>query len=164
MAVMNPEALADLVRQYAPALSLYAKQWCACPDDVVQASFLKLARQTVVPDKPVAWLFRVVRNASLDAARAARRRAKHETHYAGNRGEWFLPPDDPTGLDARSAARALYELPEEIREITILHLWGGLTFEDIAKTVGGSASTCYRRYAQGLTLLREILHEPCPTT
>jgi RNA polymerase sigma-70 factor (ECF subfamily) len=160
---MNPEALANLVRQYAPALSLYAKQWCACPDDIVQNSFLKLARQRVVPDRPVAWLFKVVRNGSLDAARAARRRTKHESALAESRGEWFLPPEDPTGLDARTATKALAGLPEEIREITILHLWGGLTFEEIARTVGGSASTCYRRYAQGLTLLREILNEPCPT-
>lgn len=160
---MNPEALASLVQSHAAALALYAKQWCACPDDVVQTAFLKLARQKVVPDRPIAWLFRVVRNGSLDAARAARRRAKHESVHAVNRGEWFMPSDDPTGLDARTATKALGQLPDEIREIAILHLWGALTFEEIAKTVGGSASTCYRRYAQGLTLLREILNEPCPT-
>jgi RNA polymerase sigma-70 factor (ECF subfamily) len=39
----------------------------------------------------------------------------------------------------------------------VAHLWGGLTFEQIADTVGGSASTAYRRYAAGLDLLRDRL-------
>jgi RNA polymerase sigma-70 factor (ECF subfamily) len=155
---MDAERLATLVQRYAPALVLYAKQWCANPEDVVQNSFLKLARQRVDPDRPIAWLFKVVRNGSLDAARAARRRHKYEHAVAESRPDWFIPPDDPTGLDARAATMALQRLPDEIREITILHLWGSLTFEEIARTVGGSASTCYRRYAQGLTLLREHLH------
>jgi len=154
---MTPEHLAELVDRHAAALALYARQWCACPEDVVQTAFLKLARQRVDPDNPVAWLFKVVRNGSLDAARAARRRHKHEGHLAELRPDWFLPPDDPTGLDARAAATALQSLPAEIREITVMHLWGGLTFEEIASAVGGSASTCYRRYAAGLTILRETL-------
>jgi RNA polymerase sigma-70 factor (ECF subfamily) len=39
----------------------------------------------------------------------------------------------------------------------VLHIWGGLTFEQIAQTVGSSAATCYRRYAAGLDLLRHKL-------
>jgi RNA polymerase sigma factor (sigma-70 family) len=160
---MSPEHLAELVDRHAAALSLYARQWCACPDDVVQTAFLKLARQRIDPDNPLAWLFKVVRTASLAAARAARRRHKHEGQLAESRPDWFLPPDDPTGMDARAAAQALSGLPAEMREITVMHLWGGLTFEEIAAAVGGSASTCYRRYAAGLNLLREKLSVPCPT-
>lgn len=160
---MTPEHLAELVDRHAAALTLYARQWCACPEDVVQTAFLKLTRQRIDPDNPIAWLFKVVRNGSLDAARAARRRHKHEGLHAEMKPDWFMPSDDPTGLDAQAAAKALYSLPDEIREITVLHLWGGLTFEEIASTVGGSASTCYRRYAAGLTQLREKMSVPCPT-
>ena len=160
---MTPEHLAELVDRHAAVLTLYARQWCACPEDVVQTAFLKLTRQRVDPDNPVAWLFKVVRNGSLDASRAARRRQKHEGHLAESRVDWFMPPDDPTGLDSQVVVRALNELPAEIREITVMHLWGGLTFEEIATTVGGSASTCYRRYASGLTQLREKLSMPCQT-
>ena len=76
---------------------------------------------------------------------------------------WFTPPDDPTGLDARAATEALQSEPPEFREVVVAHLWGGQTFEQIASAVGGSASTAYRRYVAGLTLLRTKLGVPCPT-
>jgi RNA polymerase sigma factor (sigma-70 family) len=154
---MGPEQLAALVDRHAAALTLYARQWCATPEDVVQTAFLKLVRQTTPPDNIVPWLFRVVRNAAIDAGRAARRRQKYETRAATQTPLWFIPTEDPTGIDARAAATAMTTLPDEIREIMVAHLWGGLTFEQIAEMVGGSASTCYRRFALGLDLLREKL-------
>lgn len=159
---MGPDALADLVDRHAAALVLYARQWCATPEDVVQTAFLKLAGQLVPPDTVLPWLYRVVRNGAIDAARAARRRQKYETRAAAAASHWFLPADDPTGLDARTAAAALADLPVDIREVLVAHLWGGLTFEQIADAVGGSASTAYRRYSAGLELLREKLRVPCP--
>ncbi|MBX9622651.1 MAG: sigma-70 family RNA polymerase sigma factor, partial [Gemmataceae bacterium] len=62
------------------------------------------------------------------------------------------------------AARALKILPAETREIVVAHLWGGLTFEQIARAVGSSAATCYRRYAAGLAALRQLLGAECPAT
>ena len=162
--MMGPDTVADLVERHAAALVLYARQWCACPEDVVQSAFLKLVRQSAPPDNLLPWLYRVVRNGAIDAGRSARRRQKYEGRAAEYAPQWFIPNEDPTGLDARAAAAALAELPLEIREIMVAHLWGGLTFEQIADTVGGSASTAYRRYALGLDLLRAQLGSPkCPT-
>ena len=76
--------------------------------------------------------------------------------------KWFAPSYDPTGLDARSAAAALADLPAETREIIVAHIWGGLTFEQIAEAVGSSAATCYRRYAAGLDVLRQKLGAETP--
>lgn len=160
---MGPDPLADAIDRHSAALALYARQWCGTPDDVVQTAFLKLARQATPPENLVPWLYKVVRNGAIDAARSARRRAKYETRAAAEAPGWFAPSDDPTGLDGRTAAAALAELPLELREIMVLHLWGGLTFEQVAAAVGGSASTCYRRYAHGLELLRERLDAPCRT-
>ncbi len=160
---MGPDDLSRLVDRHAAALTLYARQWCVTPEDVVQTAFLKLVRQSRTPENPIAWLFRVVRNAAIDAGRSARRRQKYEYQAAGEAPLWFVPTEDPTGLDARTAAAALQHLPDEIREIMVAHLWGGLTFEQIAEMVGGSASTCYRRFALGLDLLREKLGvKSCP--
>jgi RNA polymerase sigma-70 factor (ECF subfamily) len=161
---MGADQLAELVNRHAAALALYARQWCCSPDDVVQTAFLKLARQSTPPDNVLPWLYRVVRNGAIDAARAARRRQKYEARAAERNPDWFLPPDDPTGLDARAAADALAELPLEIREVMVAHLWGGLTFEQIAQAVGSSAATCYRRYAAGLEVLRHQLGAVCPAT
>ena len=161
--VVTAELLTALVDRHGAGLVLYARQWCAAPEDVVQAAFLKLARQGHPPDSLVPWLYRVVRNGAIDAGRAARRRQKHEAHAAGRTPCWFTPPDDPNGLDARAATEALQAVPIEVREILVAHLWGGLTFEQIAATVGGSASTAYRRYAAGIDLLRERLKVTRPT-
>ncbi|HEY3790106.1 MAG TPA: RNA polymerase sigma factor [Urbifossiella sp.] len=160
---MGPEQLADLVDRYAAALALYARQWCACPEDVVQTAFLKLVRLRTAPENLVPWLYRVVRNGAIDASRSARRRQKYEAAAADQVAPWFLPSDDPTGLDARAVTEALASLPAETREIIVAHLWGGLTFEQIARTVGSSAATCYRRYAAGLEMLRHQLGAVCPT-
>jgi RNA polymerase sigma-70 factor (ECF subfamily) len=154
---MGPDQLADLVDRYAAALVLYARQWCACPEDVVQTAFLKLVRIGTPPDNLLPWLYRVVRNGAIDASRAARRRARYETAAADRAPRWFAPSYDPTGLDARAAADALAVLPPETREIIVAHIWGGLTFEQIAEAVGSSAATCYRRYAAGLDTLRQKL-------
>src|SRR5690348_3347922 len=125
--MMEPELLGQLFDQHAPALVLYARQWCAAPEDVVQEAFIKLATLRPRPEKPAAWLYRVVRNAALNAACAARRRRRHETAAAEVR-PWFVVPDSPT-LDVEAATAALQELPLEQREVIIARLWGGLTFE-----------------------------------
>ena len=164
--MVTADLLTALVDRHAAGLVLYARQWCAAPEDVVQAAFLKLARAGTPPENLVPWLYRVVRNGAIDAGRAARRRQKHEARAAERAPCWFTPPDDPTGLDARAATDALQAIPLDAREILVAHLWGGLTFEQIAATVGGSASTAYRRYAAGLELLRAHLKvtRPIPAT
>ena len=65
---MDHDWLGRLVDRHAAALELYARQWCDTPEDVVQEAFLKLAGQRPLPDKPAAWLFRVVRNGALNAS------------------------------------------------------------------------------------------------
>ena len=35
---MGPDQLAELVDRYGSALVLYARQWCDCPEDVVQTA------------------------------------------------------------------------------------------------------------------------------
>jgi RNA polymerase sigma-70 factor (ECF subfamily) len=158
---MGADDLVDLVDRHAAALTLYARQWTDAPDDVVQTAFLKLVRLPLPPDNPVPWLYTVVRNAARDAQRAARRRTKYETRRAEQTAPWFAPSDDPTGLDGQAATDALATLSDDVREIVIAHLWGGLTFEQIAAAVGGSASTAFRRYTAGIAQLREQLGAPC---
>jgi RNA polymerase sigma-70 factor (ECF subfamily) len=51
---------------------------------------------------------------------------------------------------------ALRMLPQEQREIVVLHIWGELTFEDAAAIVGISPNTAASRYRYGLGKLREI--------
>jgi RNA polymerase sigma-70 factor (ECF subfamily) len=145
---------------HAAALVLFARQWCAAPEDVVQESFCKLAGQPSPPGDPVAWLYRVVRNAAIDAGKADRRRRKREAAVA-RPVPWF-DQVAVEGLDAASAVAALESLPVEQREVIVGRLWGGMTLEEIAAVMGCSVSSAHRRFTAGVAALRERLSVSCP--
>ena len=163
---MNSDELGRLIDRHAAALELYARQWCDTPEDVVQEAFLKLAGQGGLPDNPAAWLFRVVRNGAINASTAASRRRRHESGAAEAR-TWFLADRNashPDTLDPDSASAELQALPLEQREVIIAHLWGGLTFEQIARITGISSSTAHRHFCAGLSALRRRLGVSCHKT
>ncbi len=157
---MDAHDFARLLDTHAPALILYARQWCPTPEDVVQEAFLKLATRGEWPRDVTAWLYRVVRNAALDASKAARRRQRRESAVA-RPVRWFREAE-VDGLDAAVAVEALRRLPEPEREVIVARLWGGLSFEQIADVASCSASTAYRRFNAGIEALRKELRIPCP--
>jgi RNA polymerase sigma-70 factor (ECF subfamily) len=159
---MTIRQLADLIDAHAAALVLFARPWCSAPEDVVQDAFCKLAARSTLPDDPVAWLYRVVRNAAIDAGKAERRRQRREATVA-RPVQWF---DEAAidGLDAAAAVAALESLPDEQREVIVGRLWGGMTLEEIATVVGCSVSSAHRRFEAGITALRERLGVSCPKT
>jgi RNA polymerase sigma-70 factor (ECF subfamily) len=157
---MRPDDFVCLLDTHGPPLILYARQWCATPEDVVQEAFLKLVSLRQPPRSVVPWLYRVVRNAALDACKTARRRQRRESAAARSVG-WFVEPEID-GLDAAAAAAALQRLAAEEREVIVARLWGGLSFEEIAEVAGCSASTAFRRYSAGLDALRKEFGVPCP--
>ncbi|WP_165219296.1 RNA polymerase sigma factor [Aquisphaera insulae] len=157
---MEPERLGELLDRHAAALELFARQWCDVPEDVVQEAFLKLAGLAEPPDEPAAWLFRVVRNGAMDAGRASRRRRRHEA--AMEAAGWF---ERSAGtIEPEDAAEALRALPDSEREVIVAHLWGGLSFEQIAAMTSSSSSSAHRLYARGLELIRERLGVTCRRT
>lgn len=158
---MQAHEFASLFDAHAARLVLYARQWCAAPEDVVQEALLRLARLRAPPDDVVAYLYRMVRNAALDAGKMQRRREHHESQAA--RVAWFAEPA-VEGLDAEAAVRALEQVAPEQREVIVARLWGGLSFEQIAAVAGCSASTAFRRYEAGIEALRRLLGVSCPTT
>jgi len=154
--------LAQLVVERSAGMALYARQWldAASADDVVQEALAALLIQRRPPDDPVAWTYRAVRNAAIDHARSASRRRRREQVVAGTRREWFEQSAD-AAMDARTAEEALRRLPEELREVVILRIWGGLGFAAIAAVANASVSTVHKRYATALRQLRVALEKPC---
>jgi RNA polymerase sigma factor (sigma-70 family) len=157
---MSPTDLARLIDLHAAPLVLWARHWCNEPEDVVQEAFLKLAQQSATPNDAIAWLFRVVRNGAIDAAKIQSRRKRRET-VAARPVRWFVEPE-VDGLDAATAVAALERLGLEEREVIVARHWGGLSFEQIATVVGCSASTAFRRYSAGVEQLRALLGVLCP--
>ena len=121
--------------------------------DAVQQVFLKLLEHgnlgQVVDVK--AYLFACVRNAALNDSKIRRRDVE-----LGNESAWFDPPNrDITGeINLRRALRAL---PNGQREVTILHIWGELTFAQIAVVLNISSNTAASRYRYALEKLREAM-------
>jgi len=149
----GPELLTQLLDEYGAALVLYARQWCHAPEDVVQDAFVQLMRETAIPENTVGWIFRVVRNGAISAARSQARRARHEVAARRDVQSWFLPNDDDR-LDAAAMTAALAALPLEQRETIVLRIWGGMSLAQIAEITQISTSSAQRRYIAGLTALR----------
>ncbi len=101
-------------------------------------------------------MYHVVRNLALNASRASHRRRQHEAEAAVRRESWFTASADDR-IDAAAATEALSGLPIEERETIVARLWGGLSFEEIARLTGSSTSSVHRWYHQGLAALREKL-------
>ena len=156
MSRISPELIATLFDRHAAALELFAAQWISTPADVVQEAFLQLVRQGRVPDRPAAWLYRVVRNGAISAARRDARRSRNEQAAIGQARLRF-EADGESPLDAELAARALEALADEKREVVIARVWGGLTFEEIGEFAAISSSEAHRRYEAALASLRKKL-------
>jgi RNA polymerase sigma factor (sigma-70 family) len=159
---VTPERLAELLETHAAALELFAGQFSEAPADVVQEAFVELARQPEVPQNPVGWLYRVVRNRAASEARSARRRKRRESAAAAASEAWFQTPEQGD-LGADEVAEALRALPEGLREVLVARIWGGLTFEQIGEITNTSVSTAFRRYKEAISLLRTRMRIPCPT-
>jgi RNA polymerase sigma factor (sigma-70 family) len=154
MPELDAQLLAELIERHGPALKMFARQWCSTPDDVVQQGLIDLAASRDCPANPAAWLFTAVRNRAISAGRSERRRSQHEAAAAR---QWFDQRTDRHEA-AEAAADALAELPLADREIVIAHLWGRLTFAEIADLVATSSSTAQRRYEAAIDRLKEKLN------
>ncbi|MBN1852935.1 MAG: sigma-70 family RNA polymerase sigma factor [Pirellulales bacterium] len=160
---MEADRLAGLVDAHAAALELFAARWTSWPQDCVQEAFIELARQPEEPHSVSAWLFRVVRNRALNAARFEQRRRQREQTAARLRPVSGHPCYGDS-LDATDACRALETLDPSSYEIIVLRIWGQLSFPEISEVLGCSISSAHRRYGRALEELRRILElSSCPT-
>jgi RNA polymerase sigma-70 factor (ECF subfamily) len=152
------------VVERASRLTLYARQWLdgSAAEDAVQEALTSLLMLKHLPADPMAWMFRTVRNAAIDQARASARRRKREQAFAAVRVELFqLTPD--ALIDAQLAEHALKELPADQREVVVLRIWGEMGFTQIAEIVRHSVSTVHAKYTAALETMRQRLEESCKT-
>ena len=153
MHVADHELLSRYLDEHSAALVLFARQFCDVPEDVVQEAFIQLMQQRPVPNNVVGWLYRVVRNGAIKALRAQTRRVRHEQAAADCRESWFKPSIERE-LDAATVTAALERLPVDDRELFVLRVWCGRSFEEIAELIGKSTSTAHRRFEAALATLR----------
>lgn len=147
----------QLYRQHGPPLLLFATAITAersRAQDVLHQVFLKLLQDPNLRRAAdvKAYLFACVRNAALNDVRASRRNVA----LADEGLVWFEPPTRDFA-EEENLRRALAELPDDQRQVTVLHIWGELTFAQIADVLTISANTAASRYRYALVRLRESM-------
>lgn len=165
MATISQKQLAEWYEAYGTELMLYARQWS--PDqqaeDIVQDAFIKLLKQHRCPDNVRAWLFRVVRNASISIVRRLQQRRQAGRKFLHRQVMWFEPrPDDL--IDARRARDILQTLPSHLCEIVLLRIWGQMSLKEIAQVMNKSIPWIHNEYKTALEMIRKNLEHPSCTT
>jgi RNA polymerase sigma-70 factor, ECF subfamily len=149
----NTAEIEDLYRQHGAALLLFASAISGDrgrAQDAVHQVFLKAIENGSVSQaiNKKAYLFACVRNAVLNDAKVQDRNMPLDVDSA-----WFSPPDrDYAG--EQNLRRGLGELPDDQREVIVLHVWGELTFSEIGDLLGVSSNTAASRYRYSLAKLR----------
>jgi RNA polymerase sigma-70 factor (ECF subfamily) len=153
------DEIRQLYDQYGPALLAYACSFVsdvATGEDVLHQVFMRLLQgNTTVPEAPVAYLYRAVRNAALNARRTVKREVTLDLELDAPSS--MFESRDSNREAALTLQAALLELPEEQREVVVLRVWSGMTLEEAAFLTGVSLSTTASRYRYALDKLRERL-------
>ena len=123
-------------------------------EDVLQESFLSLLQLERRPEEPEHYALRTFRNRALNYRRSLWRRLTREMESR----RWFERETGETETE-RQAMNALAALPREQREVIVLKIWNGLTFEAIGRLFEVSPNTVAGRYRYGLNKLRACLRE-----
>lgn len=136
-----------LYEELGPALTAYARSLAGDEgEDAVQQVFTRLLSGDVAaPAEARPYLFRAVRNAALNSRRGMRAAIATEPVF-----------EAPEGMEEEREAleQALSSLPEEQREIVVMRVWGGMTFEEAAAVLGVSLNTAASRFRYALEKLR----------
>src|SRR5580693_642439 len=121
-------------------------------EDVVQETFLALLQLPRKPGDPEHYCLRAFRNRAMNHHRGLWRRLAREWESI----RWFERAPDQGHAEAE-AMRRLAELPPAQREVIVLKIWNGLTFEAIGKLLEVSPNTAAGRYRYGLNKLKDCM-------
>jgi RNA polymerase sigma-70 factor, ECF subfamily len=145
-------------RQQLFTCALAVTRCAARAEDAVQEAFCRLYRLDVRPQNVKAYVFRAVRNAALDQLRGNPQPSETFPEFI------FDPRPGPPEAAAeeefqRRVAAALMGLSADERETIVQHLYGNLTFRDIAEIREAPLGTVASWYQRGLAKLRTELEE-----
>ena len=159
------DAFELIFRALYSRLSEYALGFVRSQDaaeDVVQEVFVALwthRDRLASPDNLVGYLFRSVRNRSLNQLRRARVVSLHEEEAIRADPVTSPPPDRDADLGEieRAVKAAVERLPPRSRQVFRLSRDTGLTYPQIAETLGISIKTVETLMGRALKSIRERL-------
>lgn len=155
-------SLDRIYRKHRQQLFTCALAVTRCPDraeDAIQEAFYRLFRLERKPRYLKAYVFRAVRNAAIDQVKR-----NPPPRDNGVLDFVFDPGEDPRAAAAgeefkRRVAHALLALSEDQRETIVQHIYGGLTFREIAHIRETPQGTVAAWYHRGIRKLRTKLEE-----
>ncbi len=131
--------------------------------DLVQQTFLQLHRARNdfrQGSKLRPWLFTIAMNLKREHLRRVKRRPEAPLELDGHND----PAEGPRGAERADAQsmlkKGLGDLPEDQREVIVLHWFEGLSFPEVAEIVGASVNAVKVRAHRGYVSLRKILGDP----
>jgi len=164
------DALDDLFRRYRTvayrvAYRLLGREADAL--DAVQDAFVKALKHLDRfrgHSSFKTWLLRIASNAALDVGRQRKREARVPQAPRDDPPDRYGPADLPapeaelTRTDLRDAIdAALARLPDTQRQTFVLHIDGGLTYKEVADTLGISIGTVMSRLFYARQKLKTLL-------
>ncbi len=125
-------------------------------EDVLQETFFSLLDREHLPVQAEYYCIRSFRNRTLNYKRSLWRRLTRELESR----RWFEPGEsaDPS---EQAAMHCLSQLPMEQREVIVLKIWNGCTFEAISELLEISPNTAAGRYRYGLRKIRSWMKGIC---
>jgi RNA polymerase sigma-70 factor, ECF subfamily len=150
--------IVQLYRQYGHGLFAYARSLSGrreTAEDVVQEAFLRLlgSESPLAKSSPSAFLYGVVRNLSLDETRQSAMHHRHEPAVARSLAERVSKGLGDEQAMMQVALAELEELPLDQREVVVLKVFSGMTFEEIGDLLHLPAATAASRYRYALEKL-----------
>jgi len=164
-------AFEDLLRGHLPQIRRFARAFAeveADADDLAQEALVKVYKSMRLFRYQSAfstWLYAVVRNAFLDAAksRAGRQRGREdalEDRHLRTRSEAPLADESMQAEEEKNRVwRALRRVPPEFRSALVLFDLEGHTYDELAAIEGVAVGTVKSRLFRGRALLRKLLGE-----
>jgi RNA polymerase sigma-70 factor (ECF subfamily) len=167
------DALDELLSRYSRPAYVFLNRLVSgrCdPEDLLQETFLRVIQhaaefRTGAPFKP--WLFTIARNVAYNALKRTGRRDVLEVKT--DLSDWDPPareqdaPDPSVSAERDEQKRmlmgALEKLPQCHREILILTVFEGFTYEEASGITGDPVGTLRSRVFHALRKLREMLKE-----
>jgi RNA polymerase sigma-70 factor (ECF subfamily) len=148
------------LRRYARALTRNAEQ----ADDLVQDCLERaISRRHLWNEdgNTRAWLFTIMHN--IHANETRKHAVRPTTVPIDDRdGHLARPADQLSHVAGLELATALDELPADQRQVILLVALEGMSYSEVAETVGVAPGTVMSRLSRGRARLRQLMEEGAP--